>query len=81
MQIVIAESRWGNGDSQRLAVIRKSNMLLKLHHRSCIINAPCLFLGVIQSATMAHSIQEEIYLIYKDGTTLDGIQISNILMC
>lgn len=50
-------------------------MLLKLHHRSCIINAFCLFLGGIQSTTIAHSIQEKVYLIYKDGTTLYGLLI------
>ena len=79
--IVIAESRWGNGGGERPAVIRKSNMLLKLHHRSCIINAFCLFLGAIQSTAKAHSIREKIYLMYKDGAILYGTLISKILMC
>ena len=54
-------------------------MLLKLHHRSCIINASCLFffLEGIQSMAKAHPTQEKIYLISEDGTIPYSFLISN----
>ncbi len=63
---VIAESRWGIENCERLAVIRRRNTPLKLHHCSCIINELCLFLGeILDYKTETHSVQEKMFSLYK----------------
>lgn len=47
------------GDSERLAVIRKSNMLLKLHHSSCITN---VFLFIFRGECNLQHIQYMSYI-------------------
>lgn len=59
--------KWGR---QRLAVIRKSNMQLKLHHGPCIINALRLFFRGNRLQRLEHiQFKKMLYSLNRDGTS------------